>query len=334
MNRFVDETVIEVASGNGGSGSVHFRREKYIAKGGPNGGDGGCGGDVIFLIKRNLKTLTSLRNRRIYRAENGKPGAGQRKHGKRGADVTIGVPPGTLVKDLETKQLIKDLSSAEGAWTYLTGGKGGQGNWHYRSATNQSPRFAQAGKSGQNRTLLLELNLIADLGLVGLPNAGKSTLLSVLTNAQPKIGSYPFTTKNPNIGVIRYYDHDLLLADIPGIIEGASTGAGLGLKFLKHLGRTRTLVFLLDLSVSDPAAHFHILVQELDHYSPDLLQKPRLLVGTKLDLDEADRGLEVLKQRLAGEQIVAVSAHSRVGIDELKKTFGEIVDAGNIGRDL
>ena len=334
MNRFVDETVIEVASGNGGSGSVHFRREKYIPKGGPDGGDGGCGGDVVFLVKRNLKTLSSLRHRRLYRAENGKPGGGQRSHGKGGADVRIDVPPGTLVKDFENKQLIRDLSSEDEAWTYLTGGKGGQGNWHYRSATNHTPHFAQEGRSGQNRTLLLELNLIADLGLVGLPNAGKSTLLSVLTNARPKIGSYPFTTKNPNIGVVRYYDHDLVLADIPGIIAGASAGAGLGLKFLKHIGRTRILVFLLDLGAGDPAAHFRILVQELDRYRPDLLQKPRLLVGTKLDLDEAARGLEVLKRGLTGEQIVAVSAHSRVGIDELKKTFGEIVDAGNPRRDL
>jgi GTP-binding protein len=327
VNRFVDEAVIDVASGHGGAGSVHFRREKYVPRGGPDGGDGGDGGDVIFEVQRNLKTLSHLSMRRVFHAEDGRPGAGRRKHGRNGGSVHIPVPPGTLVKDADSGELLKDFAGQEDSWTLFTGGKGGRGNWHFSTPSRQAPRYAQPGRPGKQRLLRLELNIIADIGLVGLPNAGKSTLLSVLTNAHPRIASYPFTTKIPNIGVMRYYDQDILLADIPGIIAGASGGAGLGLRFLKHINRTRALAFLIDLGEPACLETFATLTTELGSFSAELLRKPRVILGTKLDLEGADTRLRVLRAGLRGEQVVGISAPLHQGIGEVQHLFARLAAA-------
>lgn len=320
-SRFVDEATIEVCSGDGGDGAVHFRREKYIPRGGPDGGDGGDGGDALFVVRKNLKTLSYLKMRHAFRADKGKPGSGQRKSGRRGQDVEIPVPPGTLVKDPDSGVVLQDLSSQDEPWMFLRGGRGGRGNWHFKSSTRQVPRFAEPGQKGVCRRVLVELALIADIGLVGKPNAGKSTLLSVLTNSHPKIGSYPFTTKIPNIGVCSLYDNDIVLADIPGIIEGASRGAGLGFQFLKHISRTNLIVFLIDLHDNDPGLSYHMLEKELGTYSEELTRKPRLMVGTKMDLYGAEDRLTELRAAVRDQDCLGISAVTGFGIDELKRTL-------------
>lgn len=321
---FTDETTIEVSSGNGGPGAVSFRREKYVPKGGPDGGDGGQGGDVVFVVKRNLKTLSHLKLRHVFRAEDGEPGHRSRKHGRNGKDVFVEVPPGTIVKDRQSGHLMKDLG-AEGEWVFLRGGRGGQGNWHFSTSRRQAPRFAQPGEEGATVLLRVELNLIADVGFVGFPNAGKSTLLSVLTNARPRVGSWPFTTKTPNLGVLRTEDREIVLADIPGIIEGASTGAGLGIQFLKHIARTSALLFLIDLTGGELAKSFHILRTELRSFASELGDRPRLVVGTKLDVVGAEVALAELRGLLPEETVVGVSAVTRDGLPELVRAVFEIV---------
>jgi GTP-binding protein len=317
VERFVDEALIEVSSGDGGPGSVHFRREKFIPKGGPDGGDGGDGGSVRFLVRPNLKTLSHLAMQRVFRAENGRPGAGQRRHGRDGRDVEIALPPGTLVKDAESGRLLADLAESGQAWLFLQGGRGGKGNWHFRSPTRQAPRYAQKGLPGSSRRLRVELNLIADVGLVGQPNAGKSTLLAALTNARPRVAPYPFTTRSPYLGVLRCGDGELLLADIPGIIAGASEGAGLGLRFLKHVNRTRALAFLVDLGQPEPGAALEVLRGELGAYDPALLERPSLVVGTKLDLPDSEARLRELERAAEGRRVVGISAWSGQGLEEL-----------------
>ena len=329
MNRFVDEALIEVSSGDGGAGSVHFRREKFVPRGGPDGGDGGDGGDVLFEVRQNLKTLSHLKMQKVFRAEDGRGGGGQRRSGHRGRDVLIAVPPGSLVKDPETGRLLRDLSENGDSWLVLKGGRGGKGNWHFRSPTRQTPRFAQGGGKGSARKLLVELNLIADIGLVGKPNAGKSTLLAALTNARPKIASYPFTTKDPYIGVLAYGADELILADIPGIIEGASRGAGLGLRFLKHVNRTRALVFLIDLGEPEPERTLEVLKAELASYDPRLLDRPRLLLGTKLDLEGATRRLEALRAACPGERVGGISALKGRGMVKLKGLLLELASGAS-----
>lgn len=315
MLGFADETYIDVSSGNGGAGCVSFRREKYVPRGGPDGGDGGRGGDVIFIVRNNLKTLLHLKQKRVFHAQNGLPGQGKRKHGKDGDSVVIAVPPGTLIKDPDTGEVLKDLTGEE-EWIFLRGGLGGKGNWHFSTSTKQAPRYAQPGIPGKEMRLHVELNLIADVGFVGFPNAGKSSLLAALTNAHPKIGDYPFTTKIPNLGVLEYHGKDIVLADIPGIIEGASHGAGLGIKFLKHIYRTKVLVFMVDLSDPGFLQAFDLLKDELMEYAPDLLDRPRLLVGTKLDLYEADLALAQLKHAFPKEKVCGISTFSRKGLTE------------------
>jgi GTP-binding protein len=317
-SRFVDETVIEVCSGNGGDGAVHFRREKYVPRGGPDGGDGGDGGDALFTVRRNLKTLSHLKMRRSFRGENGLPGGGQRKSGRRGADVEVPVPPGTLIRDAVTGALLQDMATRIEPWLFARGGRGGRGNWHFRSSTNQVPRFAEPGGPGICRRLLVELALIADVGLVGKPNAGKSTLLSVLTNSRPKIGAYPFTTRIPNIGVCSGYEKEFVLADIPGIIEGASRGAGLGLQFLKHISRTSLILVLIDLHDEDPQGTYRMLEEQLHSYSPDLTSKRRLVVGTKMDLAGSGDRLTELKSALPDQSCLGVSAVTGFGLADLK----------------
>jgi GTPase len=317
VNGFVDETAIVVSSGSGGDGAVSFRREKYVPRGGPDGGDGGKGGDVVFAVRSNLKTLSHLKMKRHYRAGDGGRGGGQKMHGKDGADIEVPVPPGTVIRDPETGETVADLTLDRQTWVYLRGGRGGKGNSHYATSVNQAPRYAQKGIEGRTRELKAELHLIADLGLVGMPNAGKSTLLSVLTNAHPLIGDYPFTTRTPNLGLLRLPERDIILADIPGIIEGASQGKGLGLKFLRHIERCAGLLFLVDLSSTDCAGTVRLLEAELATYSPALAARPRIVVGTKADLQESSEGRQSMTAACAPGTFVAISAVTRQGLPDL-----------------
>lgn len=324
MNGFVDETTIVVSSGNGGDGCVSFRREKFVPRGGPDGGDGGRGGSVVFIVRSNLKTLSHLKLKRIFKAGNGVRGAGQRMHGKDGADVEIPVPPGTVVHDPATGDSLADLTTDGMRFVLLRGGRGGKGNSHYATPTNQAPRYAQKGVEGETRELRIELHLIADIGLVGLPNAGKSTLLSILTNARPRIADYPFTTRTPNLGLLRVGERDLIIADIPGIIEGASDGRGLGLRFLRHIERCAALLYLLDLGAEDCAATVAILEGELTTYAQALRGKPRILVGTKLDLEGAPDRLAALAAAYPADRVLGVSAFSREGLADLTRAVLEL----------
>ena len=327
--KFADEATITVASGKGGDGCVAFRREKYIPFGGPAGGDGGKGGDVVFLLKNNVRTLSYLRFKQTFKAQNGIPGMGRNMHGKDGEDIVIPLPFGTIVKDYDTGEVIKDFGAKSGPnavkegerWVFLKGGRGGWGNTHYKNSVNQAPKFAQPGQPGAERRLKIELSLIADVGLVGFPNAGKSSLLDAFTNARPKIAPYPFTTKIPNLGVLTLHERDIILADIPGIIEGAHEGAGLGIRFLKHIARTACLAFLVDLSEDTWREAFAILKGELESFSPLLAKKLRILVATKLDIAEAKERFEDFKALFAGERIFGISVFSGEGLDELKEAL-------------
>lgn len=340
MQQFVDEVTVTVYSGSGGPGAVSFRREKYVPKGGPDGGDGGRGGAVVFRTRSNLKTLRHLRFKSTYRAGNGRPGEGRQRHGADGKDAVIEVPPGTVVRDRETGEVLADLSGEGAEWVCLAGGRGGKGNTHFKSSRQQAPRFAQPGEEGSAATLRVELQLIADAGFVGLPNAGKSSLLGALTAAEPRVAGYPFTTTIPNLGVIKLFDRDVVLADIPGIIEGAAAGAGLGLRFLKHIARTRVLVFVIDLGddAADPEATYRTLCEELGRYEPALLEKRRLLVGTKLDLDGAAERLDGVRSASWARDlpVVGVSSFSRQGLDELVRQLAALtlVEGDRADRDV
>jgi len=327
VNGFVDETTIVVSSGSGGDGAVSFRREKYVPRGGPDGGDGGKGGDVVFAVRQNLKTLSHLKLKRHFKAGNGGRGMGQRMHGKDGADAVVPVPPGTILRDPETDAPVADLTRDGESFVYLHGGRGGKGNSHYATSVNQAPRYAQKGIEGETRELKAELHLIADVGLVGMPNAGKSTLISVLTNAHPLIADYPFTTRTPNLGLLRLPERDIIIADIPGIIEGASHGRGLGLKFLRHIERCAALLFLVDLSLPGCPGTVKLLEAELETYSRALAARPRLVVGTKLDLPDSTAGHAALSDSCPAGGFVAVSAFSREGMPPLIAAIRTLVGA-------
>lgn len=324
MVKFADEALIEVASGKGGNGCAAFRREKYVPMGGPSGGDGGRGGDVVFEVRKNLRTLAHLRYKQTFHAENGRDGEGRNKFGRNGEDIVVAVPPGTILKDAETGEVIRDFGD-EGRFLFLKGGNGGWGNVHFKSSTNQAPRTALPGKPGEARKLRVELQVMADIGFVGFPNAGKSSLLDRFTNARPKIAPYPFTTKIPNLGVLTVGDRDIVLADIPGLIEGASEGLGLGIRFLKHVSRTAGLAFLIDLSDENYLDAFDILKAELSAFSEELTAKQRLLVGTKLDLEEAEGRLDDLKAKYPEERVLGISVFSGEGLDALSRAFSELV---------
>lgn len=305
MLQFADEAVIEVRSGKGGNGCIAFRREKYIPRGGPNGGDGGKGGDVVFCIKRNMRTLAKLRNQVVFKAQNGSDGSGWNKYGKDGEDVVIPVPPGTTIRDAETDELIHDFTneSEDERFVFLSGGNGGWGNVHFKSSTNQAPRYAHPGKTGEVKKLRLELSIMADAGLVGFPNAGKSSLLNAFTNARPKIAPYPFTTKIPNLGVLRADDdRDVIIADIPGIIEGASEGAGLGIKFLKHISRTSCLIYMIDCSDENYLTAYSTLRNELASYSKELAVKPRIVLCNKIDVEGAEKRAQEIIEAIEKEE--------------------------------
>ncbi|GHV78526.1 GTPase Obg [Spirochaetia bacterium] len=332
IDKFADEALIEVSSGSGGNGCVAFRREKYVPLGGPSGGDGGRGGAVVFEVRRNLRTLAHLRYKQCFKAENGRDGEGSQRYGRNGEDAVIPVPPGTVLKDADTGEVIRDFGRQEGAFVFLKGGNGGWGNVHFKSSVTQAPRKALPGKPGSLRRLRVEIQVLADIGLVGFPNAGKSSLLDRFTNARPKIAPYPFTTKIPNLGVLTLGDRDIILADIPGLIEGASNGVGLGIRFLKHIARTAALAFLIDLSQDNYQDAFDILYKELEAFSPELVKKPRLLVGTKTDLElsgeatPAER-LAELQAKYPGEMILGISVFSGEGLAELAACLGRLAAA-------
>ena len=319
---FVDTARITVKAGNGGNGCVSFHREKYIAAGGPDGGDGGSGGHIILQVDDNLSTLMDFRYKRKYVAENGVDGAGQRKSGRDGKSLTIRVPRGTLVRDAETNEIIKDMSDSE-PYILCRGGKGGWGNTHFATPTRQAPRFAKSGLPGESHDVVLELKLLADVGLVGFPNVGKSTLLSVVSKARPKIANYHFTTLFPNLGVV-YVDEGVsfVMADIPGIIEGASEGAGLGHDFLRHIDRCRLLVHVVDVSGSegrDPVADFDAINLELTQYNESLASRPQIVVANKADIMTDGSLLEALKAHVEalGYPLYTISAAAQQGVREL-----------------
>lgn len=332
MIQFADEALIEVRSGKGGNGCIAFRREKYVPMGGPAGGDGGKGGDVVFCIKRNLRTLAHLRYKQVFKAKNGGDGEGSNRFGRDGEDVIVPLPPGTIIRDADTGELIKDFTDMDEQeqFVFLTGGKGGWGNARFKSSTNQAPRYAHEGKPGEIRKLRVELNIIADVGLVGFPNAGKSSLLDFFTNARPKIAAYPFTTKIPNLGVLRANTgRDIIIADIPGIIEGASEGAGLGLRFLKHISRTVCLLFMIDCSEENCFSAYETLCGELRAFSAELLEKPRIVLCNKIDIPGAsDRAAEIKKTlRLSDPDLVVLplSISERKGLDSVQKAISDMV---------
>ena len=333
MIGFADEALIEVRSGNGGNGCIAFRREKYVPHGGPNGGDGGKGGDIIFTVKRNLRTLAKLRHKHCFKARNGSDGQGWNRHGADGEDCVIPVPPGTTIRDAETEEVIYDFSTAVGdeTFTYLVGGNGGWGNVHFKTSTNQAPRQANPGIKGETRFLKLELSIMADVGLVGFPNAGKSSLLTAFTNARPKIAPYPFTTIIPNLGVLRVDDEsDIIIADIPGIIEGASEGLGLGDTFLKHITRTSCLIFMIDCSDENYLTAYDTLCNELEQYSDELMEKPRIVLCNKIDVDGAfERALEIqqkIKETEPETKVIPVSVMGGRGMKDAQKEIVSLVN--------
>ncbi len=329
MFGFSDETYIDIASGNGGNGCVSFRREKYIPRGGPDGGDGGRGGDLIFVVDKNLRTLANLKSRRVYRAQHGQPGKGARKHGRDGDDVEVRVPAGTIIRDSQSEEILKDMKGA-GRYTFFEGGKGGKGNWHYRSSKRQAPRYAQPGIPGKEVRVHIELRIIADIGFVGFPNAGKSSLLNHLTNAHSKVAGYPFTTKIPHLGVCRYGENDMILADIPGIIEGASHGAGLGYKFLRHISRTTGLAYLIDMSDERYLSAYETLRGELRAYTPDLIKKPNVVIATKMDIEGTEEHAEELQKKYPEMDILRLSVFTDTGIDSVRQAFIKIVSSKSV----
>ncbi len=314
---FVDLVEIEVQSGHGGPGCVSFRREKFVPKGGPDGGDGGKGGSVFIQVDSNLNTLMDLKYRKSYKATNGQPGKGGNKSGEDGKDVTVRVPPGTMVFNAESSELLADLVEDGEKYKAAKGGIGGRGNTHFKSPTNQSPRRADFGRPGESYRLRLELKLIADVGLVGYPNAGKSSLLKAMSEAKPKIAEYPFTTLNPNIGIVNISEFEKIrMADIPGIIDGASRGKGLGFQFLRHIERTSVLLYLLDGEKNDFLEDYNVLKQELEQYNWRLPTKPSIVCINKIDL--WDEEMIALWKAELGEGYIFISAKERVGLDELR----------------
>jgi GTP-binding protein len=311
--KFFDEALISVTAGNGGNGAVSFRREKYIPRGGPNGGDGGRGGSIHMVADRNLNTLIDYRYTRIHRAEHGGNGRGADCYGKGGADLTLHVPVGTVVTDASSGEILADLNEDGVTATVARGGAGGLGNLHFKSSTNRAPRQFTPGDIGEARELKLELKVLADVGLLGMPNAGKSTFIRAISSARPKVADYPFTTLQPNLGVVRVGENQsFVVADIPGLIRGASEGAGLGHRFLKHLQRTRLLLHLIDIapldSETDPVADAHAIVDELRRYDEALYQKPRWVVLNKIDLISADERAEKIS-RLSRELNMAAPVY-------------------------
>jgi len=329
---FVDEVKIHAKAGDGGRGCLSFRREKFIPKGGPDGGDGGRGGDVILRVDEGLGTLLDLRYQVRYKAKNGTPGMGKNMHGRNGEDCVIKVPPGTLVYDAPSGELLADMTRSDQELVLLKGGMGGRGNARFATSTNRAPRHTQPGLPGEERELRLELKLLADVGLVGLPNAGKSTLISAVSAARPKIADYPFTTLVPNLGVVAYGGFkSFVMADIPGLIEGASTGQGLGTRFLRHVERTDLFLHLVDLSglqPGEPLENFAMINRELRRHNPQLADKPQLVVLTKLDITEVREQAAEFRSRFEeqGYRVFGISAATGEGVTELVGALGRLLE--------
>lgn len=321
--KFIDEATITVQSGDGGSGCVSFRREKFVPRGGPDGGDGGKGGDIILKSASRRRTLLPFRYKSQFKATRGANGQGKQKTGRSGEDLVLEVPPGTIVRNAETGEILKDFSKADESFVAAPGGRGGQGNLRFKSATRRAPKFAQPGEPGMTLTLSLELKLLADVGLIGQPNAGKSTLISVISAARPKIADYPFTTLVPNLGVVKAAGAEpFVVADIPGLIEGAHRGAGLGDRFLRHVERTRILVHVVDAAAIDPEHPLHAYESinvELSRYSPALMDKPRIVALNKMDLSEANAAADVFSETVGSVPVFRISAASGEGVDRLLK---------------
>lgn len=322
--QFVDYVKIRAKAGDGGRGCVSFRREKYVPRGGPNGGDGGRGGHIILRAEEQLNTLLDLRYQRYYRAKKGQHGMGKDMHGRDGGDLIIPVPAGTVVKDEETGEVLADLDAGGKEVIVVKGGRGGLGNAHFATATKQAPRYAQPGEPGEEKMLIIELKLLADVGLIGLPNAGKSTLISVISSAKPKIADYPFTTLEPNLGVVKLENfRSFVVADIPGLIEGAHMGTGLGFQFLRHVERTSMLLHLVDVSEfspGDPVDDLQKINRELELYGKALIEKPQAVVATKIDVADKKK-LDSLRDycKNTGTDLFAVSALTGRGIKDLVK---------------
>ena len=328
---FVDYVKVNLASGKGGKGSVHLHREKFITKGGPDGGDGGRGGHIIFRGNENLWTLVNFKFKKHFKAGHGEHGSKSRSTGADGEDVYLDVPLGTVIKDFETKEVLFEITEHDEEKVVLEGGMGGRGNWHFRTATNQTPRYAQPGVDGQEGEFLMELKILADVGLVGFPNAGKSTLLSVITSAKPKIADYEFTTLKPNLGIVEYRDFkSFVMADIPGIIEGAAEGKGLGHYFLRHIERNATLLFLIPADSKDISKEYEILLDELRRYNPELLDKERLICISKSDMLD-DELMDEMRVELDTEfndtPFMFISSVAQMGIVELKDKLWAMLNA-------
>jgi GTP-binding protein len=334
--KFIDEVFISVQSGDGGKGCVSFRREKHVPRGGPDGGDGGKGGDIVLQSTSRRRTLYPFRFKRQFRAQNGAHGRGKQKTGRNGEDLIIEIPPGTIVSDAETNDLLVDFTKPGETFVIARGGRGGQGNSRFKTSTQRTPRFAQPGESGQFFKLKLELKLLADIGLIGLPNAGKSTLISVLSSATPKIADYPFTTLDPVLGVVQpEQEEPFVVADIPGLIEGAHEGAGLGTRFLRHIERTRILVHLVDAAGIDPQsplASYDTINRELAQYNPNLMEKPQIIVLNKMDIPGTEKAADLFRKAVEGRPVMLISAAARRGIEDLKLRLVELLDPANPDR--
>jgi GTP-binding protein len=333
MFTFIDRAKIEVSAGRGGDGCVSFRREKFVPRGGPDGGDGGDGGSVTLEADQHMRTLLDFRFKSLFKAEKGDHGQGNNKSGRGGSDVVIRVPAGTVVKDARTQEVLADLVAAGESVLVAEGGKGGRGNARFATPTNRAPRRHERGREGESRTIELELKLIADVGIVGVPNVGKSTLLSKISRARPKIDSYPFTTLSPNLGLVSVGEgSDFVAADIPGLIEGSHAGKGLGHEFLRHVERTRMLLFLLDASEENPGSDYRLLLKEVEAYGKGLVAKPRVLCFNKVDLLDEER-LGRLPVELDGEKVFRISAATGEGLKELTAALWQVLEADAGGRE-
>ena len=328
--KFIDEAIITVQSGDGGAGCVSFRREKFIPRGGPDGGDGGKGGDVIFKTTSRKRTLYDFRFQKHFKAKNGKNGQGSSRTGGNGSELIIEVPAGTVISQSETGEILKDFVETDDTFIVAAGGRGGQGNQRFKTSTNRAPRFAQPGEPGQTLALKLELKLLADIGIIGFPNAGKSTLISVISSARPKIDNYPFTTLSPNLGVVKTeWGEPFVVADIPGLIEGAHQGAGLGIRFLRHIERTRVLVHLVDaaaIDVNDPMKTYRAINREIELYSRELSLRPQIVVLNKIDLPEAQTGAKAFAAAAGDLDILLISAATGKGTRTLKSRLAKILN--------
>lgn len=329
MVKFVDEAKIYVKSGRGGKGCVSFRREKFVPRGGPNGGDGGDGGDVVIIGRENMTSLLDYHYKQHYRAQNGEHGKGKDRHGKNAPTLLVPVPVGTVIRDFFTRETLGDITEDNQTLVVAKGGRGGKGNARFATSTNQAPRYAQPGEEAEEQTLILELKLLAEVGIIGFPNAGKSTLISRISAARPKIADYPFTTLIPNLGVVSYNEgKTFVVADIPGLIKGAHEGTGLGIKFLRHIERTKVLIHLLDLSPvteRDPIEDYRVMNDELEAYSPELKNKHQIIAPNKIDITEAREKIEEIKNyfKKLGIKVFPISSATGEGITELVEEVGK-----------